>query len=62
MTDNDVNRILHDYRHGNGSYEQQNNSQYSFFVNNTYGITGYGQTQNGGGNGHNGYYMSSNYL
>ena len=35
MSINDVNRILHDYRHGSGSYNQQSNSMYYGFVNST---------------------------
>ena len=60
---NDVNRILHDYRHGTGSYEHQASSQYSFFVNTTSSFPSYGQKQYGGNKQCNeGYYMSSNYL
>jgi hypothetical protein len=64
MSENDVSRILHDYRNGSGSYERRNNIQYNYFVNNTSYPTSYGNTQYGGGSrqGNNGYYMSSNYL
>ena len=61
---NDVSRILHDYRHGAGSYERQTNSQYNYFVNNAHSFPNYGATQSGGNYNHSngGYYMSSNYL
>ena len=63
MSINDVNRILHDYRHGSGSYERLNNSQYNYFVNNTHSFPSYGTTQYGRNNNNStGYYMSSNYL
>ncbi len=64
MSINDVNRILHDYRHGSGSYENQNNRQYNYFVNNTHSFPSYGNNQYGGNYNTNsgGYYMSSNYL
>jgi hypothetical protein len=63
MSINDVNRILHDYRHGAGSYEHQASSQYSFFVNTTRSFSSYGHQQYGGNKPANvGYYMSSNYL
>ena len=32
---NDVNRFLHDYRHGQGSYDNMSNSMYSSLVNST---------------------------
>ena len=35
MSVNDVNRILYDYRHGSGAYNQQTNSMYNYFVNST---------------------------
>lgn len=35
MSVNDVNRILYDYRHGSGAYNQQINSMYNYFVNST---------------------------
>lgn len=62
MSINDVNRILHDYHNGNGSYERQNNNTYNYFVSSStsYGSnSSYGQPQYGGNNG---YYMSSNFL
>ncbi len=64
MSINDVNRILHDYRHGSGSYERHTNSQYSFFVNSTQSFPSYGNTQYRGNNNNSdtGYYNSMNYL
>ena len=61
MSINDVNRILHDYHHGTGSYERQNSNMYNYYVNTTSysNSPSYGQPQRGGNNG---YYMSSNYL
>ena len=35
MSINDVNRILYDYRHGSGAYNQQSNSMYYGYVNST---------------------------
>lgn len=32
MSINDVNRILHDYRHGSGAYNQQQETTYNSFV------------------------------
>ena len=32
---NDVNRFLHDYRHGQGSYDSMSNSMYGSLVNST---------------------------
>lgn len=63
MSINRRDEILHDYRHGVGSYQRQNNNQYNFLINNTYGISSYGQNQNvGNSRNTNGYYMSGNYL
>jgi hypothetical protein len=66
MSINDVNRLLHDYRHGVGSYQQQNNRQYNFFVKNTYSSSGYGGNNQSGDNSNysnrDNIYMSSEYL
>jgi hypothetical protein len=62
MSINDVNRILHDYRNGNGSYERQNSNTYTYYVNSStsHGSnSSYGNSQCGNNNG---YYMSSSFL
>jgi hypothetical protein len=65
MSINDVYRILHDHRHGVGSYERYNNSQYNYYVSNTHSFPSYGNNQYSGNNNNtssSSYYMSSKYL
>jgi hypothetical protein len=49
MSTNDVDRILYDYRHGTGSYENRNNSVYNYYINSTMSYN-YSSTNSSGGN------------
>ncbi len=64
-TMNDVNRFLHDYRNGSGTYDRTNNSYYGSLVNSTqshgYNNSGSGRCSYSGRDCNTPYNSSGNY-